>query len=128
MKTQKQITTIPESGVEVILEGVLTRLYFDFKDPDPTEDGVMAEDIKVCESIDVDSRQYDRIVAAIVTDRYSSDAYQAILANYETAKDKDSELAEDKREEYIKEYSDFQAWRVHAKEIAHIAVTEIESM
>ena len=83
---------------------------------------------KVCESIDVDSRNYDRIVAAIVTDHYSSDAYQALIANYQMAKDPEAEISEEKRSEYIQEYESFQAWRAHAKEVAHIVVTEIESM
>lgn len=128
MRTQKQITVIPESGVEVILEGVLTRIYFDFRDPDPVGEEPLPEGIKVCESIDVDSRNYDRIVAAIVTDHYSSDAYQALIANYQMAKDPEAEISEEKRSEYIQEYEDFQAWRAHAKEVAHIVVTEIESM
>lgn len=128
MRTQKQITVIPESGVEVILEGVLTRIYFDFRDPDPVSEDPVPADIKVCESIDVDSRNYDRIVAAIVTDHYSSDAYQALIANYQMAKDPEAEISEEKRSEYIQEYEAFQAWRAHAKEVAHIVVTEIESM
>jgi hypothetical protein len=128
MRTQKQITVIPESGVEVILEGVLTRIYFDFRDPDPVNEEPVPADIKVCESIDVDSRNYDRIVAAIVTDHYSSDAYQALIANYQMAKDPEAEISEEKRSEYIQEYEAFQAWRAHAKEVAHIVVAEIESM
>ena len=75
MKTQKQIESVPASGVEVILEGVLTRLFFDFTDPQPGGEETIAPDMKVCESIDVDSREYGRIVSAIVTDHYSPDEY-----------------------------------------------------
>lgn len=128
MRTMKQIQTIPASGVEVILEGVLTRIFFDFTDPIPVGDETFPEDMKVCESIDVDSRDYGRIVSAIVTDRYSSDAYQALIANYQLAKDPESDISEEKRTEYLQEYEVFQTWRAHAKEIAHTVVTEIESM
>ncbi len=129
MKTQKHIASIPACGVEIILEGVLTRLFFDFTDPVPTEgEDIYPEDLKDCESVDVDSREYSHIVSAIVTDRYSADSYQALIANYQIAKDAESSISEEKRAEYLQEYDAFQAWRAHAKEIAHIVVTEIESM
>ncbi len=129
MKTLKHIADIPESGVYVIIEGKLVRLFFDFSEPQvPEGEESYPEDLKACESIDVAGNSYGDMVSAIINDHYSPDSYQAILANYELAKDKDSEITDDKRKEYIKEYSDFQAWRVHAKEIAHIAITEIESM
>lgn len=128
MKTQKQIAVVPASGVEVILEGILTRLFFDFADPVPVGEETFPEDLKICESVDVDSRDYAHIVSAIITDHYSADEYQAILANYQVAKDPESEISAEKRAEYLSEYETFQAWRAHAKEIAHIAVSEIESM
>ncbi len=123
MKTLKHIAVIPESGVEVIIEGRLVRLFFDFTDPIvPDGEESYPEDIKACESIDVVGNAYGEIVSAIINDRYSPDAYQAILSNYELAKDSKSGISAAKKAEYLAEYAAFQEWRSHAKEIAHTAV------
>ena len=127
MKTLIQIEVIPESGVKVILEGNLVRLFFDFSEPQvPEGEESYPEDIKACESIDVAGNAYGEIVSAIVNDHYSPDAYQAILANYELAKDKNSGITPEKKAEYLAEYAAFQEWRSHAKEVAHIVVDFIQ--
>lgn len=128
MKTQKQIAQIPASGVEVVLEGNLTRLFFDFTDPQPREEEELPADLKVCESIDVYGRDYGRLVSGIINDRYTADTNQALTANYELAKDPDSGLTDEKRAEYLAEYAAYQEWRAHAKAIARLAVTEIENL
>lgn len=128
MKTQKQIAQIPASGVEVVLEGNLTRLFFDFTDPQPREEEELPADLKVCESIDVYGRDYGRLVSGIINDRYTADTNQALTANYELAKDPDSGLSDEKRAEYLAEYAAYQEWRAHAKAIAKLAVTEIENL
>ncbi len=127
MKTLMHIAEIPESGVYVILEGHLVRLFFDFTDPVvPEGEESYPEDLKACESIDVEGNAYGEIVSAIVNDHYSPEAYQAILANYELAKDSKSGIPAAKKQEYLAEYAAFQDWRSHAKEVAHIAVAFIE--
>jgi hypothetical protein len=127
MKTLMHIAEIPESGVYVILEGHLVRLFFDFTDPVvPEGEESYPEDLKACESIDVEGNAYGEIVSAIVNDHYSPDAYQAILANYELAKEKNSGITPEKKAEYLAEYAAFQDWRSHAKEVAHIVGAFIE--
>lgn len=127
MKTQKHIAAVPECGVEVVLEGNLTRIFFDFTDPEPREDAEepIPADIKVCENVDVEGRSYGDIVSAIINDHYSDDANQALNANRELAKDPDSGISEQKREEYLAEYAAYQEWRAHAKKIASIVIATI---
>jgi len=127
MKACYQIDNLPQSGVKVTLEGNLLRILYDFT-PATTvvEEGMEApEDLYNCESVDVHGRTYGDIVAAIMNDHYSPDSYQAILANYELAKDKNSGISADKKAEYLAEYQAFQDARVHAKEIATIVVSLI---
>lgn len=127
MKTLMHIADIPESGVYVIIEGQLVRLFFDFTAPQvPEGEESYPDDIKACESIDVAGNAYGEIVSAIVNDHYSPDAYQAILSNYELAKDSKSGISAAKKAEYLAEYAAFQEWRSHAKEVAHIAVNQIQ--
>ena len=103
------------------------RLFFDFSEPQvPEGEESYPEDLKACESIDVAGNSYGEIVSAIVNDHYSPDSYQAILANYELAKDKNSGITPEKKAEYLAEYAAFQDWRSHAKEVAHIAVNQIQ--
>lgn len=127
MKTLMHIADIPESGVYVIIEGKLVRLFFDFSEPQvPEGEESYPEDLKACESIDVAGNSYGEIVSAIVNDHYSPDSYQAILANYELAKDKNSGITPEKKAEYLAEYAAFQDWRSYAKEVAHIVVNQIQ--
>lgn len=115
---------LPESGVQVTIEGELLRLLFDFSPAEPHE-GEEETDIYDCESVDVTGRTYGSIVAAIVNDRYSADDVQAIMANYAEALDSSSEITAEKRAEYLAEYEDYQAWRKHAKEIAVIVLAQL---
>lgn len=127
MKTLMHIADIPESGVYVIIEGHLVRLFFDFSEPQvPEGEESYPEDLKACESIDVAGNSYGEIVSAIINDHYSPDSYQAILANYELAKDKNSGITPEKKAEYLAEYAAFQDWRSHAKEVANIVVNQIQ--
>lgn len=114
---------LPE-GVQVTIESNLIRLFFGFEKITIDYDGGKREQV-VCESIDVNSRTYEGIVSAIIVDHYPSDKKDAIMANYEEAKDETSELTAEKRAEYLKEYADFQAWRKHAKDIATEVLTKL---
>lgn len=115
----------PTSGVKVTIEGSLTRLLFDFTKAEPVvQEGETApDDLFNCESVDVNGRSKADIVSAIVNDRYSADQFQAILANYSMAMNENADLTDEKREEYLGEYEAFQEWRLHAKQIATIAVS-----
>ena len=133
MTSYNEFAVIPENGIICVEEGPILRVYFDIKphvpvvsENDPT--GILDESaapIYECENVDVDGRTYGEIVSAIVNDRYSADDVQALQANYIEAKDSDSEIPDDKREEYLTEYSDFQAWRKRAKEVASEVITII---
>jgi ribulose kinase len=129
MKTTYQTSSVPTEGVLVICEGLLTRLFFDFAPTQTTdEDGksvTLDPPLYKCENVDVWSRSYSAMVAAIVNDRYGMDAVQAIMANFQTAKDENSELSDEKRSEYLSEYAAYQSWRAHAKNIARQAVSII---
>lgn len=127
MKAQYTIDVLPQSGVKVKLEGMLLRLLFDFTPAEPVqEEGEEApENLYNCESVDVNGRSKGEIISAIINDRYTPDAYQAILANYELAKDSRSGISSEKKAEYLAEYQAFQTWRTHAKEIAAIVVSLI---
>jgi len=124
MKASYQMTALPQSGVQVTIEGALMRLLFDFSQAEPRE-GEEATDIYDCESVDVNGRTYGDIVSAIVNDRYSNDAVQAIMANYAEALDSSSDITPEKRAEYLEEYEDYQTWRKHAKEIASEVVSNL---
>ena len=110
MKASYQMTQLPESGVQVTIEGALLRLLFDFSQAEPRE-GEESTDIYNCESVDVKGRGYGDIVSAIVNDRYSSDEVSDITA--------------EKRAEYLEEYEAYQNWRKHAKEIAAEVISNL---
>lgn len=117
----------PETEVKVLVEGQIVRLFFDFAQVEGPEspEGETTEQW-VGENVDVQSPwSYARIVSAIILDKYDADSRDAIFANLERAKDEDSDLTEEKRQEYIKEYQDYQAYRTHAKEIASVAINQI---
>ena len=113
---------VPE--LEVLREGVITRISFDFDIEEKTIDGETIEQL-VCENVDVRGIDYAVIVNAIVVEKYPSDKYEAVMANYAEANDTESELTPAKRAEYLQEYADFQAWRKKAKTIALNVVAEI---
>lgn len=111
------------TGVKVVVEGALLRIYFDFEKCEPARtDGpedTDGEDRYVCENVDVEGvHDYDNMVSAIIMDRYDANKRDAIFANLEMARDGASELDEGKRDEYLKEYADYQEYRLKAKRIA----------
>lgn len=102
--------------MEVLREGVITRIFFDFA-LEEKEFGFEDEKVEVltCENVDVRGTDYGSIVSAIVRDKYSADAVEAILSNGSDTEDHGRELEE------------FQQWRAKAKEIATAAVLELET-
>ena len=107
--------TLP--SLNVIQEGSLLRIFFDYEDvPVTEEDG----DIKkyICENVDVEGRSYEEIVSAIIRSKYQQGKVEAIMANYEAAKDTTSGITEEKRTEYTDEYNAYQVFRTKAKQIA----------
>jgi hypothetical protein len=127
---------IPEGGISVLQEGALLRIYFDFTEMERSTDAsaaasadegeAEAEETPVrYEAYNVNVRapfSYAAIVSAVVNNRYTADDVQALQANYIEAKDAESSIADDKREEYLSEWSEFQAWRSRAKELARAVV------
>ena len=134
MKCNYQFPSIPESGVIAYPEGEILRVFYDITPaqtvPAESESESDADaDIPQtydCNQADVYGRTYSDIVSAIVSDKYSNDDVQAIIANYTEVMDEDSEVDEDKREEYLNEYSAYQQWRKHAKEIATIVLEQLD--
>lgn len=130
MRVQMTNVVLPQNGVTTVKEGTRIRIYFDYEEAnityDSPEDAETAPDnIYYCENIDVEGDQsYGAIVAAIHNGRYSNDDIQAIIGNYELAKDETSDIASDKREEYKADYDAWQAWRSHAKDIARKVLAE----
>lgn len=124
MKAFEQIPSVPESGIVIRPEGDIVRLFFDIEPASPVdsmedEETSHPDDLCQCYNVDVPVPiSYGAIVAAIVNDKYSSDDVQALSANYIEAKEPDSLIDEEKREEYLTEYSIFQGWRRRAKEVS----------
>lgn len=121
------------TGVELVREGALLRIYFDFErvDPvrDPLNDDMSIGEQYVCENVDVEGEHdYDNIVSAIIMERYDSSKRDAIFANFEIARDTTSGIDENKRSEYLKEYTDYQSYRVKAKEIAKDVLSRLNSI
>ena len=119
-------TGAPMGGLKIVNEGNVLRLFFDWQSVEPIEpDDAVAF---TCENIDVvGARDYGSVVSAIVNGRYSPDDVQAILANYELAKDAESDISDEKRTEYMADYAAFQAWRAHAKEVAADVLVQINA-
>ena len=87
----------------------------------------VVEDQYVCENVDVEGEHdYDSIVSAIIMERYDANKRDAIFANLEMARDMASELDEGKRAEYLKEYTDYQSYRIKAKEIAKEVLAKLK--
>lgn len=124
MKAYSDFNGVVPESVQVTMEGSLVRLFFDYAKNVINVEGEKREQL-VCENVNATGRTYEELVSAIVTDRYSTDRREAIFANYEEAKDETSELTKEKRAEYMKEYSDFQAWRKRAKEVASEALAKL---
>ena len=68
--------------------------------------------------VQVKSISYADVISAIIQSRYSDSEITAIVMNSMQANDINSEISQDKRKEYISEYTELQSWRKHAKEIA----------
>lgn len=127
MRTVYQIDSVPACGVRITIEGKLLRLLFDFEKVEISgEDAPKADDLYYCEGVDVEGSGYGDIISAIVNDKYPVNEKDAIMANYELVKD--GACSEEKSAEYLQEYKDLQAWRAHAKEIAHTVISELENM
>lgn len=131
MKSYGTIAGELPNGVEFVLEGTLLRVYFDFERKEAIRDAgsedMAVEDQYVCENVDVEGEHdYGSIISAIVMDRYDANKRDAIFANLEMARDTGSGLDEDKRAEYLKEYSDYQNYRVKAKEIAKEVLAKLK--
>lgn len=130
MISYNDFAVVPDNGIICREEATLLRVYFDIKPYTPVisenEPDTMREaprpDQYVCENVDVEGRTYADIVSAIVNDRYTADDVQALQANYIESKDSNSSLDPDKRDEYLTEYANFQAWRKRAKEVASAVV------
>lgn len=124
MKALEQLPNVPQNGIVVRQEGAVVRLFFDIEPAPvmPTVDGEEPSspgDLYQCYNVDVPApATYGAVVAAIVNDKYSADDTQALISNFTEAKDADSEISDEKREEYISEWNEFQSWRAKAKEIA----------
>ena len=133
MKSFRNTSDVPASGIEVIKEGDMIRLFFDFakvettsSDSADTECGETKVEQSSCTNIDiVGAVDYSSIVSAIVNGKYNNNDVQAIIANYELAKDSSSDITDDKRTEYLNDYAEFQTYRAHAKEIANQVLTLI---
>ena len=69
--------------------------------------------------VHVKSISYADVISAIIQSRYSDSEITAIVMNNMQANDINSEISQEKRKEYISEYTELQSWRKHAKEIAY---------
>ena len=125
MKSIINLSELPASGVLVIVEGVLIRLFFDFEPHVVPEGEEQPENLYDCVNVDAEGRTKADLVSAIVNDRYSADQVQALTANYAMAQDPESGISEEKRQEYNDEYAAYQAWRAHAKDVAITALQYI---
>ncbi|HBG40435.1 MAG TPA: hypothetical protein DDW85_03340 [Porphyromonadaceae bacterium] len=84
------------------------------------------EEVKTDESVtykslyaQVSDLEYGTLVSAIIGSKYTSNDIEAILLNNLEASNTESTITDEKREEYIDEYKELQAWRLMAKEIAN---------
>lgn len=129
---------LPKDGVKVLMEGNFIQVSFDFEKvdsssgDDDTDESMMRSVNKnayMGEYINLydGKRGYDDIISAIVEDKYPTDKMDAIRLNYELAKDSSISISDEKRAEYLAEFKTMQEWRIHAKEIATIAVSLIEN-
>ena len=69
--------------------------------------------------VQVTALNYNDLVAAIIQSRYTSSDIEAIMLNNMAAIGNTETHTTEKRSEYIGEYMELQAWRAHAKEVAH---------
>ncbi len=110
MKAYFDYNGVVPSGVNVIHEGRITRIFFDYATEEREyEAGKKKEKVTLLTAQNVDiegALDYGKVVSALVRDRYTADEVEAILANHAAG------IGEE-------EYAAFQEWRERAKEIAH---------
>lgn len=111
MKSFSDYTGSVPEGVQVVKEGRLTRIFFDFSKEEKEIDGETVTQLAF-ETVDVLDATYGKIISAIVRDRYSADDTEAIIANGSDTEAHAAELAE------------FQTWRAKAKEVAKAVISE----
>lgn len=138
MKMMCNMAKLPKEGVNILLEGNFLQVSYDFEaiekpeeeDADSGDMRIVPKDAYVGEYVELrgGERGYDAIISAIVEDKYPTDKMDAVRLNYELAKDDTISISDEKRAEYLAEYKTMQEWRIHAKEIATIAVGIIEGM
>jgi geranylgeranyl pyrophosphate synthase len=138
MKVKEQFQSLPSSGIILRQEGAMLRIFFDIAEvveepitdgKDATEDSAEGKPV-IYEAYNVNVQapfNYGNIISAMVNDRYTADDVQALQANYIEAKDAESSIADDKREEYLSEWSEFQSWRSRAKELASEIVERLNA-
>lgn len=122
---------VPQGGISIIVEAGLLRVFFDYrKDETPRVDMDGKEYIDdtayVCELVEVQApHTYPALISAIVDSKYSTADVTAIIANHSLAQDSESDITDEKRAEYKEDYTTFQNWRSHAKEVAKNVLTLI---
>lgn len=121
----------PQGGISIIVEAGLLRVFFDYekdttKRVDMDGEEYVDDTAYVCELVEVQApHTYPALISAIVDSRYPASDVTAIIANHALALDKDSDITDEKRKEYLADYDSFQEWRAHAKEIARKVLTLI---
>lgn len=121
------LTELPASDVRVRQDGNLLKVYFNHQAV-PAEN---ESDNDMCsfEYVELQGRNYGDMVAAIIACHYNNDCMQAVINNHALAVDPDdTSLTEEKRAEYLEEYTAMQAWRRTAKTIAATALDILESL
>lgn len=108
--------------MNLIREGTLLRIFFDYEDVSVANE---EEKKYICENVDVEGQSYTEIVSALIRSRYDQNNVEAIMANYEIAKNSESDITDAKRADYIAEYNDYQAFRLRAKEIANNVINSL---
>lgn len=101
---------IPANGIEVVNDGADMLIKYDIAQAATEEEQpkqYTANEVRVKRSA-----TYGDIVSAIIDDKYSNDAMQAIINNHLL----------DSTSEHEAEFNEMQAWRSHAKEVAHKVV------
>lgn len=131
MKVYEAYREVALDAIEVVREGLLLRVNYNFLTEEQTDEmGDETITTKMLTSDEVKvygSHDYGSIISAIVSEKYSTDDREAIIANYHLAVEGVTNgLTEEKRKEYISEYDTFQAYRVKAKELAKKVISIIE--
>lgn len=116
MELRKTIYSAMPSLVEY--EGAVARINFDVEEKTVTSEAMnadtdsKAEERTVWEGYAVRVMQpvtRDKVIDAIVTAAYPSDVMQAVINNH---------LLDESDDEHLAEWTEMQAWRKHAKEVA----------